>query len=101
MRVGVTQVCSPARLVEDLVGLLDVYHRPMGTNVVFLVIAIMLVVGVVFALAWWQMADVLFPGTARKTGQRIFGGRKDQSPPPGATVIKGFDSQEPPSGSAR
>jgi hypothetical protein len=65
------------------------------STIVFIVISIMLVVGVVFALAWWQMADVLFPGTARKTGQKILGGRKGQAPPTSATVIKGFGESDP------
>ena len=69
----------------------------MSHSVIFIVIGIMLVVGVVFAVAWWQMADVLFPGTARKTGQTILGGKKKaEGPPPGATVIKDFDRSEPP-----
>ena len=65
----------------------------MNHTIVFIVIGAMLVVGVVFALIWWQMADVLFPGTAEKTGQRILGGRDEpKGPPPGAKVIK-FDDQ--------
>ena len=63
------------------------------------VIVVMLVVGTIAAVVWWQMADVLFPGTARKTGQTILGGKKKQEgPPPGATVIKGFDDTAPPNG---
>jgi hypothetical protein len=65
-------------------------------TIVFIVIGVMLVVGTIAAVIWWHMADVLFPGTARKTGQRILGGRDKGPPavPPGATVVKGFD--EPP-----
>jgi hypothetical protein len=62
----------------------------MSHAVVFIVIGVMLVVGVIFAVIWWQMADVLFPGTARKTGQRILGGTPKAGPPPGAKVIR-FD----------
>lgn len=63
----------------------------MDRTIVFIVIGVMLVVGVVFALIWWHLADVLFPGTARKTGQRILGHEDDRKgPPPGAKVIK-FD----------
>jgi len=69
-------------------------------TVVLVVIGIMLVVGVVFALAWWQMADVLFPGTARKTGQTILRGRKNQPPSPTATVVKGYDDNDPASPTA-
>jgi hypothetical protein len=61
-------------------------------SVVYIVIGVMLVVGVVFAVVWWQLADVLFPGTTKKTGQRILPMRDDQpkGPPPGAKVIR-FD----------
>jgi flagellar basal body-associated protein FliL len=60
------------------------------------VVVVMLTVGVIAALVWWQMADVLFPGTARKTGQQIFpAGKKSAGPPPGAKVIRDFDSQPP------
>jgi hypothetical protein len=65
----------------------------MDRTVIVIVVIVMLVVGVVFALAWWQMADVLFPGTARKTGQKILGGGKPKPPPPPATVVKGFEEQ--------
>lgn len=61
--------------------------------IIGIVVGVMLVAGVFFALIWWQMADVLFPGTAKKTGQRILGKDADTrpGPPPGATVVK-FDS---------
>lgn len=70
----------------------------MGHNVIFLVIGVMLVVGVVFAVIWWQLADVLFPGTAKKTGQKILPLGDDEAPkgpPPGATVIR-FDQPPKP-----
>lgn len=38
--------------------------------VIFAVLAVVL--GSVIALVWWHLADVFFPGTAEKTGQRIF-----------------------------
>ena len=66
----------------------------MGRSVIFIVIGVMLVVGVVFALIWWQMADVLFPGTARKTGQRILGKDKRGAPPPQAKVIRSQDLEK-------
>ena len=71
------------------------YDVAMDRTVILVVIGVMLVVGVVFALIWWQMADVLFPGTTKKTGQRILGGGDDQpkGPPPGAKVIR-FDERE-------
>jgi len=67
-------------------------------GIILIVIAVMLVFGTIFAVIWWHMADVLFPGTAKKTGQTILGGKaKPHGPPPGATVIKSFDdSPKPP-----
>lgn len=64
----------------------------MGHNVIFVVIGVMLVIGVVFAVIWWQLADLLFPGTTKKTGQRILplGDDAPKAPPPGAKVIR-FD----------
>lgn len=63
--------------------------------IIGIVVAVMLIAGVFFALVWWQMADVVFPGAAKKTGQRILGKDADAKPgpPPGATVVR-FD---PPS----
>jgi hypothetical protein len=64
-------------------------------SIVFIVIGVVLVGGTIAAVIWWQLADVLFPGTARKTGQTILGGKKKpEGPPPGATVIKGFDEEK-------
>jgi hypothetical protein len=67
-------------------------------NVIFIVIGLMLVFGVVFAIVWWQLADVLFPGASKKTGQKILplgeDGRK--GPPPGSTVIRGFEPPDRP-----
>ena len=40
-------------------------------GIILIVIAVMLVVGTLFAVIWWHMADILFPGTAKKTGQTI------------------------------
>ena len=62
----------------------------MGHGVILVVVAVMLVVGVVFALIWWQLADAVFPGATRKTGQRILplGEDEPKVPPPGATVIR-------------
>ena len=62
-------------------------------GIILIVIAVMLVFGTIFAVIWWHMADVLFPGTAKKTGQTILRGRSDKphTPHPGATVIKSFD----------
>lgn len=62
--------------------------------IIVIAIVVMLVVGVVAALIWWHMADVLYPGTDKKTGQRIFRQRKAAAANPNATVVKGFE--EPP-----
>ena len=71
----------------------------MGHWIVLVVIGIMLIVGVTAAVIWWTMADVLFPGTSRKTGQTILGRggakKKPEGPPPGATVVKDFDQGKP------
>ena len=41
--------------------------------IIIIAIVVMLVIGITAALIWWHMADVLYPGTDKKTGQRIFG----------------------------
>ncbi len=66
-----------------------------NSTIILVVIAIMLVVGVVSAMIWWHLADVMYPGTDAKTGQRIFKkrGRVANSQ---ATVVKGFDSPGTP-----
>lgn len=67
----------------------------MNYTPVLIVIGIMLVGGTIAAVVWWTMADVLFPGASKKTGQRILGSdKKREGPPPGATIVRGFD--EPP-----
>lgn len=62
-----------------------------GNVIIFIVIGIMLFVAVTAALIWWHLADIMYPGTDRKTGQRIFKkrGRQVNS---SATVVTGFDS---------
>ena len=68
------------------------------TWIILIAIVVMLTIAVVAALIWWHMADVLYPGTDKKTGQRIFGkggmGGGGASANPNATVVKGFE--EPP-----
>jgi len=68
------------------------YDPPMSqqTWIIIIAIVIMLAVGVIAALIWWHMADVLYPGTDKKTGQRIFG-KGGSAANPGATVVKGFE----------
>jgi hypothetical protein len=53
--------------------------------IIFAIIAVAL--GSVIALVWWHLADVLFPGTAEKTGQRIFRRRREREPRQDAVVI--------------
>ncbi|MFN0133640.1 MAG: hypothetical protein ACKVW3_14070 [Phycisphaerales bacterium] len=67
-----------------------------AAGIIVVVVGVMLVAGVFFALVWWQMADVIFPGASKKTGQRILGraegkdGGPDgvKAPPPGARVVR-------------
>jgi hypothetical protein len=57
--------------------------------IIFAIIAV--VFGSVIALVWWHLADVFFPGTSEKTGQRIFRRRRSGPEPPKAIVID-FDA---------
>lgn len=62
--------------------------------IIFAVLAVVL--GSVIALVWWHLADVIFPGTAEKTGQRIFRiGRKPPEAPPPAKVVDFKDEFAP------
>jgi hypothetical protein len=61
--------------------------------IILIAIVVFLAIAVTAALIWWHMADVLYPGTDKKTGQRIFG-KGGVSANPNATVVKGFE--EPP-----
>lgn len=68
------------------------------STIILVVIGIMLFVAVTSALIWWHLADIMYPGTDKKTGQRIFKkrGREVNS---SATVVTGFDTPaaaEPP-----
>ena len=72
------------------------YHPPVSTRVIITVVIIMLVIGTVFAVIWWWLADVMFPGTAEKTGQRIIKSRKGTPPARDAKVITDFDQPPPP-----
>ena len=61
-----------------------------GIGILLGAIVFMLVIGTVFALVWWGTADLLFPGVAQKTGQRLF--KKKRKPVrDDAVVVKGFD----------
>lgn len=70
------------------------------TWIIIIAIVVMLAVGVVAALIWWHMADVLYPGTDKKTGQRIFRKRGAAPANPNATVVKGFEETRSPGESA-
>lgn len=61
-------------------------------------IVVFFAIAVIAALIWWHLADVMYPGADKKTGQRIFGKAPKGPANPGATVVKGFD--QPPSESA-
>ena len=65
-------------------------------NVAIVVILIVVVGGAIVAIGWWQLADKLFPGTARKTGQGLPRPRPDRKA--GAVVISGFDASKPEQG---
>jgi flagellar basal body-associated protein FliL len=66
--------------------------------IIIIAIVVMLTIAVVAALIWWHMADVLYPGTDKKTGQRILGKSGGARANPNATVVKGFE--EPPASGA-
>lgn len=69
----------------------------MRLGVLLIVASIMLVVGTVVALVWWKLADRIFPGASRSSGQQIKLGRDGkatpQGPPP--TVIRGYGDPPP------
>jgi hypothetical protein len=58
--------------------------------VIFAVLAVVL--GSVIALVWWHLADYFFPGTAEKTGQRIFRRRKNRAPQSWQPTVIDFDA---------
>ena len=62
-----------------------------NSTIILIVIGIMLFVAVTSALIWWHLADIMYPGTDRKTGQRIFKKRSRQVNS-SATVVTGFDA---------
>jgi hypothetical protein len=74
----------------------------MDISTLILIFAIVTVVlGSIIALVWWHLADIIFPGTAEKTGQRIFRlSRREKEPPPKARVIE-FDGPEAEKGRGR
>ncbi|MEX2219612.1 MAG: hypothetical protein WD749_12735 [Phycisphaerales bacterium] len=87
-----------AALLLVVVAILIALISSPGTRVIGIIAAIMLVVGSAAALIWWRLADSLFPGASRKTGQSITLAR-GQAPPragPPAQVVKGFDNPAAP-----
>ncbi|MBX3376119.1 MAG: hypothetical protein KF678_03850 [Phycisphaeraceae bacterium] len=66
------------------------------TWIILIAIVVMLTIGVLAALIWWHMADVLYPGTDKKTGQRIFRKKSGRTVDPNAVVVKGFEESRPP-----
>ena len=72
---------------------------PGNANIIIGMVVIVLVMGTVFALVWWRLADVIYPGVDEKTGQRI-GRRKRrrEGAAPGAKVVTGFEERPRDSG---
>jgi hypothetical protein len=68
---------------------------PSGVTLLLVVTGIVLVLGTVAALVWWTAADYFFPGTSRKTGQRILPGKSRRAAPGEPTVVR-FDEPPPP-----
>ena len=68
-----------------------------STGIIIGVIVLMLIIGTVFAVVWWRLADVIYPGTDEKTGQRIGRGRRGprSAIAPDAKVVTGFDEPRP------
>ena len=68
-----------------------------GLSIIVGVIVLMLVIGTVFAVVWWRLAEVIYPGTDEKTGQRIGRGqrRPRRTTAPDAKVVTGFDDPRP------
>jgi hypothetical protein len=61
------------------------------TTLIIIFAIIVVILGSIIALVWWHLADVIFPGTAEKTGQRIFRfGKRAKEPPASPRVIE-FD----------
>ncbi len=65
-----------------------------NSTIILVVVGIMLFVAVTAALIWWHLADIMYPGTDKKTGQRIFK-KRGREINPSATVVTGFDSPTP------
>jgi flagellar basal body-associated protein FliL len=64
------------------------------TTLIIIFAVIVVILGSIIALVWWHLADVVFPGTAEKTGQRIFRfGKRAKEPPAKARVIE-FDENK-------
>lgn len=68
---------------------------PSGVTLLLVVAGIVLVLGTIAALVWWGLADAMFPGTTRKTGQAIFRRKSRRAPPADAVVVR-FDENTPP-----
>lgn len=65
-------------------------------KVILIVALIMLAIGTTAALIWWRLAESMFPGAGRSTGQVI--GLRRQPRKPGGVVISGFEHSSPPTG---
>jgi hypothetical protein len=73
-----------------------------GLTLLLVVTGIVLVLGTVAALVWWTMADWMFPGTSRKTGQAILRklGKREKPPAEKAVVVRFDEPPDSPPGGA-
>lgn len=64
------------------------------STLIIIFAVIVLVLGSIIALVWWHLADVIFPGTSEKTGQRIFRLRKKSKEQPRDAQVIDFDGKK-------
>lgn len=71
----------------------------MDHAIMIVTITVMVICGAIICVVWWKWADKLYPGTDKKTGQKIelFKAREGPKGPP-PRVIKAFDRPAPHDG---
>jgi len=85
-----------------VVGLIAVAIWVPSGRVIAITALVMLAVGSTAALIWWSLADAIFPGASRRTGQHIrFGRGEGAKGSEGARVIRGFEGPGPGGGERR
>jgi hypothetical protein len=87
-----------------VVGLIAVAIWVPAGRVIAITALVMLGVGSTAALIWWSLADAMFPGASRRTGQHIRIGRGAGGAAKGgegARVIRGFEGSAPGEGERR